>query len=95
MNESKVETYLVSRINAAGGIAVKTAALGIRGYFDRTVVLPGGRVVFCEVKKPKGGRVAVHQKALHQRFRALGAEVAVVKSFADVDRLVDVPAAGA
>ena len=47
------------------------------------------RVVwFLEVKRPKGGRVAKHQRMRHDAYIALGAKVAVVESLADVDRLL-------
>jgi hypothetical protein len=87
--EKKIEDYLVERVEALGGAAEKTICPSARGYFDRVVVLPGGRVIFCEVKKPKGGRVSRHQKLRHERYRTLGVEVAVVKTIDDVDRLLD------
>jgi hypothetical protein len=86
--EKDVEKYLVGQVLAAGGVAEKIVMAGTRGYFDRVVALPGGRVVFVEVKKPKGSHVAAHQRARHQFYRALGCEVVLVKSFADVDRLL-------
>lgn len=85
--ESVIEQYLVDCVEALGGVAEKTRA-GTRGYFDRVVVLPGGRTIFCELKKPKGSRTAVHQSARHTRYRRLGAEVALIKTVADVDRLL-------
>jgi tRNA U54 and U55 pseudouridine synthase Pus10 len=86
--EKTVEQYLVDRVTMAGGVADKVTSPGGRGYFDRVVVLGGGRVIFVECKKPRGGRVSMHQVARHARYRQLGAEVAVVKTFADVDRLL-------
>jgi hypothetical protein len=91
--ENVVEDYLVKRVEAAGGIAEKTIALGTRGYFDRTCVLPGGRVIFVEVKKPRRSHTTKHQSTRHAAYIALGAEVAVVKNLADVDRLIDRDAA--
>jgi len=88
MIEKTVEQYLVDRVTMAGGVAEKTVGPGGRGYFDRVVLLGGGRVVFVEVKKPRGGAVKPHQKARHAKYRQLGAEVAVVKTFADVDRML-------
>jgi hypothetical protein len=87
--EKVVETYLCEKVASAGGVAEKVQVIGSRGFFDRLVVLPGGRVVFCEVKKPRGGRLGVHQAARHDRYRALGAEVRVIKTLADVDFLID------
>ena len=86
--EHDIEKYLVSSVESAGGVCEKIISAGTRGYFDRVVVLPGGRTIFTEVKRPKGGHFSPHQRARHHRYRALGAEVAVVKSFADIDRLL-------
>jgi len=52
--EAAIETELIMRVRALGGIAEKTTVIGRRGFFDRVVVLPGGRVVFVECKRPKG-----------------------------------------
>jgi hypothetical protein len=92
--ESAVENYLLDRVANCGGIALKVTTLGRRGFFDRLVVLPGGRILFVEVKRPKGGKVAAHQRARHALFRTLGCEVRLVKTLADVDLLLaaDVPA---
>jgi hypothetical protein len=88
LSEKTVENYLCEKVADASGVAEKVQVIGSRGFFDRLVVLPGGRVIFCEVKKPKGGRLGVHQATRHDRYRALGAEVAVLKTLADVDRLL-------
>jgi len=86
--ESAVETELVMRVRAIGGICDKVTTIGRRGFFDRLVVLPGGRVVFVECKRPKLGRVSAHQIERHRRYKALGAVVAVVLNSADIDALL-------
>ena len=88
VKESAVEQELVERVNRLGGLCIKTAALGSRGFFDRTVVLPGGKVVFVELKRPKGGRVSAHQTWHIEAFSRLGAVVALIKSSEDIDRLL-------
>ena len=88
IRESAVERELLSRVRAAGGVAEKVTVLGARGFFDRLVILPGGRVIFCELKKPSGGVVSPHQMLRHTRYRALGVEVAVIKNSGDIDRLM-------
>lgn len=89
MIEKKVEDYFVACVEALGGVAEKTASPGKRGYFDRVAVLPGGRVIFAEIKRPKRSRTAAHQMLRQRVYKALGAEVVLIKSFADVDRLLD------
>jgi hypothetical protein len=86
--ESAVERELRLRVEAAGGECVKVTVLGRRGFFDRLVTLPGGRVVFVEVKRPKGGRISRHQMLWHERFSELGVAVAIVKNSADIDVLL-------
>lgn len=86
--ESKLETELVARVRALGGIAEKVTTLGNRGFFDRLVLLPGGRVIFVECKRPKGGRVSAHQILRADRYRALGAEAVLIKNSVDIDCLL-------
>ena len=88
VKESAIEAELVIRVTLAGGMCKKVTVLGERGFFDRLVILPGARVIFVELKKPKGGRVSPHQKQWAARCRSLGVEVALVKRSADIDRLL-------
>lgn len=99
--EISVEDYFVARVEALGGVAEKTRAIGSRGYFDRVAVIPPSevervlhpfkfpaRVIFAELKRPKGGRIAEHQRQRQERYRAMGAEAVVLKSKEDVDALL-------
>jgi hypothetical protein len=88
MKEILIENMLVRRVEAAGGICIKVQTIGRRGFFDRLVLLPGGRIVFCEVKRPKNGIVAAHQMRLHKLFTELGATVAIVSREGDIDRVL-------
>jgi len=88
VKEATVEAELFARVTARGGICVKVGAVGRRGFFDRLVIMPGGRVIFAEIKKPRGGRVSVHQKWYHAIFKSLEVEVAIVKNSADIDALL-------
>ena len=89
--ENVVEEELVRRVRAAGGVAEKVTVIGARGFFDRLVLLPGGRVVFVEVKRPCGGVISPHQILRHARYETLGAAVAVIRNSADIDRLLSEP----
>jgi len=88
VRENVVEEELVQRVRRAGGIAEKVTVLGARGFFDRLVLLPGGRVIFVECKRPRGGVISPHQILRHARYEALGAAVAVVSNSEDIDRLL-------
>jgi len=88
VRENIIEEELVRRVRALGGRAEKVTVLGTRGFFDRIVVLPGGKVIFVECKRPKGGRLSPHQIQRIAHYRVLGAAVAEVRNSEDIDRLL-------
>ena len=49
-------------IKQHGGLCLKWVCPGWVGVPDRIVLLPKGRVVFVELKRPKGGRLSRMQK---------------------------------
>lgn len=74
MRESEIEARLVRGVKALGGKAYKFVSPGNSGVPDRLVVLPGGRVLFAELKADAGrlSRLQLYQIA---EMRRLGAEV--------------------
>ena len=88
VKEKLVEAELIARVEAMGGKCIKVQAVGRRGFFDRVVVLPKGRVYFVELKRPKGGRLSPHQIWYMSEFSALDVAIAVVKNSADITRLL-------
>ena len=74
MRESSIERRLVDGIKRVGGMALKFTSPGHAGVPDRLVLLPGGRMVFVELKT-KTGNLTPLQIETHNRLRALGAEV--------------------
>jgi hypothetical protein len=89
MLESAIERQLCERVKALGGICVKTRAIGRRGFFDRLVLLPGGKVWFVELKRPRGGRLSPHQAWYLKTFTELGAAVMIIKSPEQIDQLLN------
>ena len=87
--ERDVEAYLSTRVEQAGGLCVKFIPDLMRGMPDRIVLLPGGVLVWVELKKPRGGRVSELQKYRHKALRALGQAVEVCWTKADADRIVE------
>ncbi len=83
-----MEKELRMRVQLAGGLCIKTRAIGTRGFFDRVIVLPNGLVIFVECKRPKGGVLSPHQIERIRQYRQLGAVVAVISNSADIDRLL-------
>jgi len=88
VKEAAVERELFDRVLDLGGACVKVRAIGHRGFFDRIIILPGGRVIFVEVKRPRGGKWGPHQRQYADLFLVLGAEVALVKKSEDIDALL-------
>jgi hypothetical protein len=86
--EDTVEEELVRRVRALGGRCEKMSMKGRRGFFDRLVVLPGAKIYFCECKRLVGGVLSPHQMLLHDHYRALGAQVAIIRKSADIDNLL-------
>jgi hypothetical protein len=77
MLEKTVEAALVRRVKSLGGLCEKFTSPNNRSVPDRLVTLPGGRVVFVEVKAP-GKKPTPLQSRDHERRRALGCEVFVI-----------------
>ena len=88
--EQTIEGYLRARVRDAGGLCVKLNPAGYVGIPDRLVVLPGGVVVFVEVKKPQGGKISKAQFVWRDRLLDLGVEHRFVFTKDDVDELMEV-----
>lgn len=84
MLESRIESALVRRVIAIGGMCEKFTSPGRRSVPDRIVTLPGGRVIFVELKAP-GKSPTEKQAKDHSRRRALGCDVRVIDSLEAVD----------
>ena len=87
MRERDIETYLRDQVKTAGGIAYKFVSPGNAGVPDRIVLLPGGRVVFVELKAP-GKQPTPLQLRQQKRIRNLGFQVLVIDSKAGVDEFI-------
>lgn len=88
MKETTIEKYFVRRVAKKGGLTYKLEVPGQRGLLDRLAVLPGGRILFVELKRPKGGRVSAVQHVTLERLRALGAEAHVARTKEEIDALL-------
>ena len=77
MRESAIEAKLVQGVNALGGRAYKFVSPGHGGVPDRIVILPGGRIVFVELKT-ENGRLSGTQRYELGCLDALGCETKVL-----------------
>ena len=87
MRESEIERRLARVVKHAGGLCLKFSSPNAPGVPDRVVILPGGRVVFIELKTA-AGRLSRIQRWMLAEMRARGADVRVLYGADDVDRFV-------
>ena len=85
MLEKTIEAALVRRVKELGGLCEKFVSPGRRSVPDRLVTLPGGRIVFIEVKAPGKGPTELQERD-HWRRRKLGCEVLVINNIEDVEK---------
>lgn len=87
VSEKAIEAYLVRRVKDLGGVCLKYSNPGVVGYPDRVVLLPGGFVVWVELKS-KGRKPNRVQQLRIGQLRAMGHNVAVVDGKDQVDALL-------
>ncbi len=71
MRERDLERQLRDRLKAAGCLALKFVSPGYTGVPDRIVLIPGGRIVFVEMKAP-GGKERPRQSYVQAILRRYG-----------------------
>ena len=76
--EKDIENKLITMVERYGGLCLKWVCPGWSGVPDRLILLPGGRVIFAETKRPKGGRLSRLQKWWRERLQKLGFFAVVV-----------------
>jgi len=87
VRERDIEQYLRDQVKAIGGRAYKFESPGNDGVPDRLVLLPGGRVVFVELKAP-GKKPTRLQELQMGRIRGLGNDVRMIDSKPKVDEFI-------
>lgn len=83
MREKDIEKILVDGVKGTGGRAYKWVSPGNNGVPDRIVFLPGGRIIFVELKTDTGTLSSL-QRVQIKRLRELGQTVEVVKGISGV-----------
>lgn len=86
--ESEVESHLRTVAEKAGGLCIKFIPDYKRGFPDRILILPEGKLVWVETKRPEGGRVSGAQRVSHEVLRRLGQRVYLVLTKEQADTLV-------
>lgn len=87
MLEKRIEQRLGRLLQQRGVLFYKFVSPGRPGVPDRIAVLPGGRVIFIELKTDTG-RVSKLQKYELERLHQQGAYVYVVRGMEGVKALI-------
>lgn len=87
MLESAIEKRLKKEIEKIGGKALKFVSPGMSGMPDRIVLLPGGEIVFVELKAP-GKKRRKLQEYRAKKLKKLGFIVKCIDSIDGVQKFV-------
>lgn len=87
VSEKSLESYLVKRVKAFGGIALKYSNPTETGYPDRIVLLPYGITFWVELKS-KGKHPRPIQNVKMDKLRSLGHKVYVADSKDSIDEIL-------
>lgn len=79
MLEKDIERHFVNHVKSLGGKCEKFTSPARRSVPDRLVTLPGGIIIFVELKAPNKKPTPKQQKD-HEERRALGCDVRVIDS---------------
>lgn len=88
IRERVVEQHLVRGLERIGIPCVKFLPDHMRGMPDRLVLLPGGMVMWVELKT-RGGSLEEIQKVRHRELEVAGQIVKVVWSIDEADKLIE------
>lgn len=87
-SEKVIERLLVRKIKDNGGMCIKLISDYINGLPDRMCLLPGGRIVFVELKST-GQKPRKIQLYMHGVLRSLGFRVEVIDTLAGVENFIE------
>ena len=86
--EKHIEAHLVKKVKEIGGVAYKFVSPANRGVADRVVVLPGGGVIFVEVKSATG-KLSPLQEQFARDMQRLGQNYIVLNSREAVNAFIE------
>lgn len=85
MLEKQIEQYLIKQVKSLGGLSLKLTSL--IGIPDRLILLPVGRCVFVELKRP-GEKPRKVQVLRMKQLKRLGFKTYIADSYESVDSLL-------
>lgn len=86
--EKDVEAYLTRQVEKRGGMCKKYIPDIDNGMPDRIIMLPGGVLMWCELKNGESAQARKLQQLQHRKLKALGQRVEVVHTKEQVDKLM-------
>ena len=86
-NEKSVERKLVELTKQSGGLCIKLLTYQLTGLPDRMCLLPGGIIIFVELKTT-GEKPRKIQLVVHRMLRNLGFRVEVIDTIKGVEDLI-------
>lgn len=87
MQEKQIEKKLGKRIRALGGLYYKFVSPGNAGVPDRLIILPGGRIMFAELKSETGSLTKL-QVVQQERMKRLDCEVYTIRGLEGVEKFM-------
>ena len=87
MQESSIERRLKVGVERIGGKAYKFVSPGVVGVPDRIVLLPGGRIIFVELKAP-GKKLSPIQEYRAKELGDLGFNVLCIDSVEEIKEMI-------
>ena len=86
--EKEIELDLRRTVERHGGWALKFISPGMDGVPDRIVLLPGGQLIFVELKAP-GKHTRPLQTVRHRMLQKLGFKVYVIDSVEQIEGVIN------
>lgn len=88
LRESDIEKYLVRKVKAKGGLAIKFVSPSLSGIPDRLLLLPEGKFAFVELKA-KGKKPRPLQLKRMADFKRLGFKCFVIDDKEQIGGVID------
>ncbi len=85
-SEKRIERALQDLVKRKSGLCLKLLPFQFTGLPDRLVLLPEGRVLFCETKST-GDSASPRQKLVHRKLRELGFTVLIIDNLEKLNEI--------
>lgn len=85
--EKDIEKRLVREVKKLGGLCLKWVSPGNSGVPDRIVLMPGGKAIFVELKRP-GGREGGLQRYWKATLETLGFDCYTIYDYTEMQELI-------